>query len=134
MVIAPPNVMPVAAVLETVPLKIKSPEILFVAVGKFFVPEPDKVRLLYLTAFMDWLPALLYTTVLTVVLAISDEIATVVELILITADAPFVNVPVPCNAVETVSVPVLVMEPFIVILGIISPFEPPKVFALPVKV
>lgn len=134
MVIDPPKVIPAAAVLETVPLSTKFPEILVVAVGKFFVPEPDKVRLLYLTALMVWLPALLYTTVLAVVLAISDEIATVVELILITADAPFVNEPVPCNAVETVSVPVLVMEPFMVILGIISSFEPPKVFALPVKV
>lgn len=130
----PPRDMPVVAVLETVPLKIKSPEILFVRVGKFFVPEPDKVRLLYLTAFMVWLPALLYTTVLTVVLAISDEIAAVVEPILITADAPLVNEPIPCNAVETVSVPVLVTDPFIVILGMMSPFEPPKVFALPVKV
>ena len=134
MVSDPPKVIPADAVLATVPLRIKSPEILVVPVGKFFVPEPDKVRLLYLTAFMVWLPALLYATVLAVVLAISDEIATVVELILITADAPFVNEPVPCNAVETVSVPVLVMEPFMVILGIMSPFEPPKVFALPVKV
>ena len=76
----------------------------------------------------------LYTTVLTVVLAISDEIAAVVVPILITADAPLVNEPIPCNAVETVSVPVLVTDPFIVIMGMMSPFEPPKVFALPVKV
>ena len=46
MVSVPPKVIPAAAVLETEPLSTKFPEILVVPVGRFLVPEPEKLRLL----------------------------------------------------------------------------------------